>query len=342
MNAEWQLFLQQQHANISEGIVEYFGDTPTPFPEIQNIPVLCDLSQFGLLKVSGEEAQSFLQNLLSSDVREVSNQQAQISSLNTAKGRMLATFLLWQTGTDYFLHLPNSLCSAILKRLSMYILRTKVKIEFASDQQICLGVCGEGATTLLQQHFGTVPQTALSTEQHDTANIIRVSQQQFLIHTTLEHAPALWLQLAASALSAGSVCWDWYNIRNGIPVVTPTTQEQFVPQMANLELIGGVNFKKGCYPGQEIVARMQYLGKSKRRMYLAHINGKAQPGEPLFSAEGESQNCGMVANASIAPDGGCDLLAVVMISTHDTQSIHLGSLEGEALQFLPLPYAIPA
>ena len=112
--------------------------------------------------------------------------------------------------------------------------------------------------------------------------------------------------------------------------------------MANLELIGGVNFKKGCYPGQEIVARMQYLGKSKRRMYLAHVNGNTQAGEPLFSAEVDGQICGMVSNAAPAPGGGHDLLAIIQISSHDTQSVHIGSLQGEALQFLPLPYEIPA
>jgi folate-binding Fe-S cluster repair protein YgfZ len=112
--------------------------------------------------------------------------------------------------------------------------------------------------------------------------------------------------------------------------------------MANLELIGGVNFKKGCYPGQEIVARMQYLGKSKRRMYLAHSENVAQAGDPLFSAEVEGQICGMVANAAPAPDGGLDLLVVIQISSHDAQSVHLASLAGEKLLFMPLPYEIPA
>jgi len=292
--------------------------------------------------VSGDDAQSYLQNMFSSDVREVSPQQAQISSLNTAKGRMLATFFIWQTDAGYFLHLPRSLCTTILKRLSMYVLRSKVKIEDTSDDIVCLGISGEGATALLQQHFGSAPQKLLAVEQHDNASVIRISPDRYQINTTLQHAPALWQNLAANAHMVGSPCWDWLNIRSGIPMIIPATQEQFVPQMANLELVGGVNFKKGCYPGQEIVARMQYLGKSKRRMYLAHIKGNAQEGDPLFSAEVEGGICGMVANAAPAPDGGCDLLAVIQISSYDAQSVHAGSLQGELLEFLTLPYAIPA
>ena len=341
MNPDWLAFLQRQHAHLQDGVVLHLGDAQDELIAAQSGTVLCDLSQFGILKVAGEDAQSFLQNMCSSDVREVSAQQAQISSLNTPKGRMLATFLIWQTDADYFLHLPRSLCPAILKRLSMYVLRSKVRIEDTGDGIICMGLSGEGATALLQQHFGSVPQNPLAVEQHDNASIIRIGAQRYQINTTPQHAPALWQNMAANARAVGSVCWDWLNIRSGIPVVTPATQEQFVPQMANLELIGGVNFKKGCYPGQEIVARMQYLGKSKRRMYLAHIAGNAQAGDQLFSAEVDEQSCGMVVNATPAPNGGCDLLAVMQIGSHDAQSVHLGSLQGEALQFLPMPYVIP-
>jgi len=178
MNSDWQTFLQRQHAHLQDGVVLHFGNAQDELTATQNGTVLCDLSQFGILKVSGEEAQSFLQNLTSSDVREVGAQLAQISSLNTAKGRMLATFLIWQTDADYFLHLPRGLCAAILKRLSMYVLRSKVKIEDASDGVICLGLSGEGATALLQQHFGSVPQSALAVEQHDNASVIRVGAQR--------------------------------------------------------------------------------------------------------------------------------------------------------------------
>ncbi len=355
MNQLWQDFLQQQGAKIQDGIVHNFGDAPAELAASRDGTVLCDLSQFGTLKVSGEGALDFLQNMLSSDVSEVSAQHAQISSLNSPKGRMLASFLIWRTDADYFLHLPHSLCAAIHKRLSMFILRAKVKIEDAGEQQICLGLAGNDAEVLLRHYLGSTPQNAWGVESHSHTSIIRVGVQRFQLNTTVQHAPALWQKLSSSSPHptlahgemavkfVGSTCWDWLNIHAGIPVILPVTQEQFVAQMVNLELIGGVNFKKGCYPGQEIVARMHYLGKLKRRMYLAHIEGDTmpQPGDELYSADMEAQASGMVVNATAAPGGGCDLLAVVQISSRDTQTVHLQSLQGAPLNFSPLPYLIP-
>ncbi len=344
MNPDWQNFLQQQGALLREDIVQHFGNAQGELAAAQSGTILCDLSQFGILKVTGEDASSFLQNMLSSDVREI-EQRAQHSSLNSPKGRMLATFLIWRTdGTDYFLQLPRSLCAAIQKRLSMFVLRAKVKITDVSEQQVRIGLSGEGATALLQQHFGSVPQDAMAVGQHDNACVIRVGAQRFQIDTAPQYAPALWQSLSAAARHAGSNCWDWLNIREGIPVILPATQEQFVPQMANLDLIGGVSFKKGCYPGQEIVARMQYLGKLKRRMYLAHVESADMPqaGNELFSTDMEGQASGMVVNATAAPGEGCDLLAVLQISSRETQTVHLQSLQGAALQFLPMPYSLPS
>ena len=325
----------------------YFNYPLTELESTRDELVMCDLSQYATIKVSGEDALNFLQNMLSSDVREVSPQRTQISSLNSPKGRMLACLLVWRRQDDYFLHLPHSLCSPILKRLSMYVLRAKVKIEDVSAQQICLGLNGADSEGLIQRAFGSAPQAVWAVEQHDRASVIRCDTQRFLIATSEQDVPVIWQKLAVSARPVAATCWDWLNIRAGIPVILPGTQDQFVPQMANLELIGGVSFKKGCYPGQEIVARMQYLGKLKRRMFLAHMdqvkikgNAMPQPGDELYSADMEGQACGMVVNATLAPNGGCDLLAVVQIGSRETQNIYLQSLQGAVLQFLPLPYLL--
>jgi tRNA-modifying protein YgfZ len=343
MNQAWKDFLVGQGARLQDDTVQHFGDAADELDKARTCTVLCDLSHFGVLKVSGEDASDFLQNLLSSDVREVNAQRAQISSFSTAKGRMLATFLIWKSGNDYFLHLPHSLCEPIRKKLSMYVLRSKVKITDAGDEIICLGLAGVEARDLIEECFVSIPQEPFAVGQFPNGSVIRFGADRFQIVTTPEHAPALWKCLNDGARPAGAACWDWLNIRAGIPIILPATQEEFVPQMANLELIGGVNFKKGCYPGQEIVARMQYLGKLKQRMYLAHIGGTAQAGDKLYSAELQGQSCGMVLNAAPAPNGGYDLLAVVQISSHDTQEVRLGSLQGEeVLSFQELPYAIPA
>lgn len=355
MNAIWKTYLREQGATIQEEIVQCFGSGDGEFAAAQDGTVLCYLSQFGVLKVSGEDAEVFLQNLVSSDVREVTPWRAQISSLSTPKGRVLASFLIWRKGVlddadkAFFLQLPLSLCADIQQRLSRYILRSKVKIEEVTDQQISFGWAGENSEEQLREYLGSVPVEPWGAEEvgnrkseHNNTGVIRLGEQRFQINTTIDHAIDLWQKLIVSGRPVGSPCWDWLAIQDGVPCILPATQEQFVPQMINLELIGGVNFKKGCYPGQEIVARMQYLGKLKKRMYLAHIenNTAPQPGDELYSADMEGQASGMVVNASPAPGGGYDLLAVVQISSQKDQTVHWKSLQGPALRFRRLPYPI--
>lgn len=343
MNQDWQDFLSTQGAHLQDGVVQHFSDATAERIATRDGAVVCDLSQFGIIKVSGEEAPGFLQNMLSNDIRDVSATHAQLSSLNSPKGRMLATMLIWRNGADFFLHLPQSLVAGIQKKLSMYVLRAKVKIENASDDIVCLGLSGANAASMLQKHFPALPQNQFDVVQHGDAQVIRPDANRFQINATPQQATLLWPQLSAEAKPAGAPCWDWLNIRAGIPAILPQTQEQFVAQMANLDIIGGVNFKKGCYPGQEIVARMQYLGKLKRRMYLAHLDSADTPhaGDELFSADMEGQSSGMVVNAAPAPGGGFDLLAVVQSASRETRTVHWKSLQGGSLQFLPLPYPLP-
>ena len=336
MQSDWKKFLAEQTTGITAHGAECSGT------------LLCDLGQFGTLRVSGAEAQTFLQNLLSNDIREVSATQAQFSSFNTAKGRMLATLLIWRDGDDYLLQLPDTLTEAMRKKLSMYVLRAKVKITDASEEVISLGLSGDHAQEILLKLCGTLPESPLGVSriENQAGSIIKYSDTRFQLNTTPLQAVTLFQTLAGQAQRVGNACWDWLNIRAGLAVILPQTQEQFVPQMANLDLIGGINFKKGCYPGQEIVARMHYLGKLKRRMYLAHIASATapQPGDELFSADmaetGQPQPCGMIANAAPAPNGGYDVLTVIQIASHDTHSVHLHSLQGAPLQFMPLPYSL--
>lgn len=343
MNPDWQNFLVRHAAVIDASIAQHFGDMVAELRATAQATVLCDLGQFGTLRVSGEEAQTFLQNLLSNDIREVSAVRAQFSSFNSPKGRMLASMLIWRKGDDFLLQLPRALCEPMRKKLGMYVLRAKVKISDASDEIVSLGLSGADAQEILEKQFGKLPQVPLGFIDTEQAGVLKFSGTRFQINTAAQHAPALWQALSQRARPAGNLCWDWLSIRAGIPVILPQTQEQFVPQMVNFDLIGGLSFKKGCYPGQEIVARMQYLGKLKRRMYLAHLDVSEVPqsGDELFSADMESQASGMIVNVSLAPGGGYDLLAVLQVSSRESQTMHWKSPQGEALQFLPLPYLLP-
>lgn len=337
MQTDWQTFLVEQGAIIEDGLVQHFGDIENERRAAAQSAVLCDLSQYATLRVSGVDAQSFLQNLLSNDIKEVDNAHAQRSSFNSAKGRILATFLICRDKDDYLLQLPAALADAMRKKLSMYVLRAKVVITDAG--LISLGLSGELPKEL--KHCEALP--PLGACDIGNALAIRIDDKRLMLCTALDNAPALWQMLSSQAKPVGSSCWDWLDIRAGFPAVLPATQEQFVPQMANLDLIGGINFKKGCYPGQEIVARMHYLGKLKRRMYLAHLDcaDVPQPGDDLYSEEMAEQACGMIANAAKAPGGGYDVLAVVQTESRNAHPVHLKSLQGEVLAFEELPYALP-
>ena len=329
MNTHWQHFLTEHGASIASDIVQHFGEPASELQTTAAGTVMADLSSFGTLRVSGADAQSFLQNLLSNDIREASDNQAQLSSFNSPKGRMVASLLIWQEGADYLLQLPRSLSEMLRKKLSMYVLRSKVLISDVSDEIISIGISGKDSVAPLIALFGALPTQHLGVVRNENASLMRWSDARFQLTTRAEYAPLLWQKLNLSPV--GSTCWDWLTIQAGIPVILPATQEQFVAQMVNFAELGGVNFKKGCYPGQEIVARMQYLGKLKRQMYQAHINSVVLAGDELFSTDMAGQASGMVVNAAPAPDGGFDLLAVIQISSRETETIK--SATGAVLQF---------
>jgi folate-binding protein YgfZ len=343
MNTDWQSFLASKNANLSAGVVHDFGDAAAERADTESGDMLCDLSQFGLLQVSGEDAQGFLQNLLSNDIRDTDSGRAQLSSFNNAKGRMLASMLVWKQGDDYLLQMPRGLCEAMRKKLSMYVLRSKVKIADVSDERVCIGLSGAKTLTAMQGLYADLPNDSMTATQVADATLIRRDARRMQIVTDAARAADIWQALSAVATPAGSPCWDWLDIRAGVPFILPQTQEAFVPQMVNFELIGGINFKKGCYPGQEIVARMHYLGKAKRRMYLARVMTDAAPlpGDKVFSAADPAQPCGEVVNAAQAAHGGYEMLVVAQTEAADSFPVHLGALTGPRLEFEALPYALP-
>jgi folate-binding protein YgfZ len=300
------------------------------------------LPDFGLIHFSGDEAQAFLNAQLTSDVNALALTQSQYSGYCTPKGRLLASFLLWRGEQGYFMQLPAALREPIQKRLSMYILRTKVKARDASTEFVRFGVAGADAAVVLARLCGEVPRAAHEVAHRDGITILRLPVDRFEVVAPQEKADALRAALAAHAESAEPSHWDWLDIHAGIAVIQPATQEEFVPQMVNFDAIGAVSFKKGCYPGQEIVARMHYLGRLKQRMVLANIATTAapQPGDRLYSSDLGDQASGTLVNATASPDGGFDVLAVAQLSSIAAGSVHWKSLDGPALKVLPLPYEV--
>jgi hypothetical protein len=342
--ADWRAELASSGAAVDGNRVLHFGDPAAELLAARDGIVVCDLSHLGTIAATGADTDTFLQGQLSSDLRQLDPHHAQYSSYNTPKGRMLASLLVYRAAAAVHLQLPRELVEPIRRRLAMFILRSKVALVDASDNYLRFGVAGKGAEALVTSTVGGAPAAALEVFQADAAITIRLPGDRFEIVADYEQAGRLWPALGAFARPAGVPVWDWLEIRAGIPVITAATQEAFVPQMVNLELLGGVSFQKGCYPGQEIVARSQYLGKLKRRMYLAHTDASVAPGAgtELYSRDLDGQPCGMVVSAAAAPGGGFDLLAVIQTTSVASHPIHLGKPDGPVLQLEPLPYRVPS
>ena len=274
------------------------------------------LTHNALLAVTGDDAAAFLQGQLTNDVLGLAAGAAQWNGWCSPKGRLLATFLLVRREGGFLLMLPAEIAPAIAKRLAMFVLRSKVVIRDATPEHALWGVAGAGALA-----------------RAGAGRLIPIDGSRGVLI-----APA-GTELEGPRGTTDD--WDREMIHAGIPIITAATQDAFVPQMANFELVGGVSFKKGCYPGQEIVARTQYRGILKRRMAIAHLDGTARPspGQALYSPLFPDQSAGTVVNAAPATPGGFDLLVVAQIESLNDGRLHLESAQGPPLQILSHPAA---
>ncbi len=337
----WKTFLESAGARWANGAVQDYGDAGAERLAAANTTIVADLSQLGVLAFSGEDTAAFLQGQLTNDVNALHADSAQWNGYCSPKGRLLGNFLMWRDDEDYCLQMSGELHAGVLKRLSMFILRARVKGRDASDERVRLVVAGPTAQAAVADAMGAMPDAPMRTLTGDAGRVIRVGADKFVLAVRPERAQAAWLTLRHSATPVGAPAWDWLRLTAGIPMIVAATQEQFVPQMVNYETLGGVSFQKGCYPGQEIVARSQYLGKLKRRMLLAHVDAPAAAGDSLYSADFGEQASGTVVNAAPAPSGGYDLLAVAQVESARAQTLHLGRPDGAALTLKPLPYDLP-
>lgn len=289
------------------------------------------LPQYALLHFSGPDAQSFLHNQLTCDVLALQGGHATYGGYCTPKGRLLATFLLWPDADGYALLLPAVLAEAVRKRLAMYILRSRVKAEDRTAALAVLGIDGADAPAQIAALGGGMPARTPGTAISGDVSSIALPGPRFLVVLPRDRATSI------DAAAAGS--WELGDIAAGIPFIVPGTQEEFVPQMVNLDLIGALSYTKGCYPGQEIVARTHYLGRLKQRMYRARLAAPASPGDKLYCTELGDQAAGRIVTGA-AVGGGHEVLAVLQTANARSAQYHLGSLQGPALELLPLPYAV--
>lgn len=294
------------------------------------------LPSLGVLSCEGDDARAFLHAQLTSDIAGLGPQQSRRAGWCSAKGRLLATFLVVPVERGFLLQLSRDLAPAVAKRLSLFVLRSKVKLSDASESWVQLGVWGAGAAMRLEALGLAVPGPALACARTGATTVVHVGTERYLLLSPAAEAE----RLSEGATEAAERDWFLQDIRDGQPRVLLATQEQFVPQMVNLERLGAVDFQKGCYPGQEIVARTQYRGVLKRRMVRARVAAAASPGDELFAAEPAGQAAGIVANAVRRDEGGSELLAVLQIgAVEGSKAVRLRSPDGPVLELLPLPYA---
>ncbi|PKM45158.1 MAG: folate-binding protein [Gammaproteobacteria bacterium HGW-Gammaproteobacteria-1] len=347
MLSEWQAFLQQAGATLADGRVEHFGAPDDERAAALQGDILVDLSHFGLLRVEGPDAVTFMQGQFTNDVRQVSAERSQLGGHPTPKGRLLNIFRLFQRDGAYYLRMPAPLVQPALERLRKYVLMSKVTLADAGDHLLRIGVSGPHVFARLAQELDRMPQAADEVAHGSGLTVVRVAgpHPRAEVYGDAAAITALWQHLATIARPAGASAWALLDIRAGLPNLFPATVEAFVPQMVNLQLVNGVSFRKGCYTGQEVVARMQYLGTLKRRMYLAHTaEGTAPaPGTELHCSNSDSgQGAGKVVDAQPAPGGGVDLLVVAQVSLLENKDeVRIGDAAGGRLTFKSLPYAFP-
>ena len=297
------------------------------------------LTHLGVIRVEGEEAAKFLQGQLTQDFILLGLNEARLAAFCSAKGRMQASFIGFKRSPSEILLICNcDILTATLKRLTMFVMRAKAKLTDASGDYALFGLAGEPVDSLFSPDLPAWAKTEV-----DDASIVQLYPAD-AVRRALWLAPVAAVAPAGAALSAQD--WAWSDVRSGIAMITTPIVEAFVPQMLNYESVGGVNFKKGCYPGQEVVARSQFRGILKRRAYLAHSEAPMQVGDELFLTNDASQPCGIVAQAATVPSslalGGFDAIISAQVAAVAVGGLRLGSARGPALTVTPPPYPLLA
>jgi len=305
---------------------------------------LTDLSYLGIIEVSGDDRSSFLQGQLTNDISLVDREHTQLSGLCTPKGRLKALFSIFSDNNKIILQLPGSLLEQTLKRLKMFVMMSKVELNNSSDSIVRIGIYGHQAEQVLQLNGFSIPEENNSCSHYNGLQLIRLPAEQprFECLGDSQKIKQLWQKLDDNkAHYLNTSQWQLLDIMAGIPNVYLSSSEAFIPQMLNLQVLNGISFKKGCYTGQEIVARMHYLGKLKRRMYQANCQAASLPlpGDALFSAEQTSgQGTGHVVDAQFTANGDIQLLAVISNDAAEKNDVYIDETLTHKLTLSALPY----
>ena len=300
---------------------------------------IAPLPHLGIIRAAGADAASFLHNQLTNDVLLMNDGQCRLAAFCNAKGRMQASFVVYKRSAEEVLLIcRKDLLVQTVKRLSMFVLRAKAKLSDATDEFQLLGLAGDAVA----QALGSANSSASSAFEPWQRFAVGAADV-LTLYPALGQPRTFWLApnevpaLSGQPLSAD--LWQVGEVMSGIAWVELATFEAFVPQMLNYESVDGVNFKKGCYPGQEVVARSQFRGTLKRRAFIAQSTAPMVAGQEVFSSLDATQPCGLVAQ-SASDEANHVAILELQLSATDNSSLHLGAADGPALSLLPLPYVL--
>ncbi|WP_433589227.1 YgfZ/GcvT domain-containing protein [Candidatus Profftella armatura] len=313
------------------------------------------LTNFGLLEFSGHDSTSFLHNQLTNNVKYLNTEKTQLSGYCSSKGKLLVTMILWKINNKIVLLLPYELLPSVHKKIKIFILRSKVKLKDITHKHLIFGLIGKKMAYFLQTWFQNLPKKPYDKIDNIFGTLIRITdfnqipRYQWITKNNIIGIK-IWEILSKKFPIANSFEWSFCDIKSGIPQITLETKEKFIPQMINFELIGGIDFKKGCYPGQEIIARIQYLHKIKYRMMLAVINLTNEnkdfiflikPGVNIFSKENSTKPCGKIVNSvKIETNKIYCLVKVRLDYVKNKKKIYINLVHKLLLKFQRLPYLI--
>jgi len=344
MQQNWQVFLTQQGATIVNNSVSHFNALEMELEYSNTTTILCDLSHYSLIRVTGAETTNFLQGQLSNDINHVTDTRTQMSAYCSPKGRALALMRIFKFDDAYFLSLPSEIADKTISRLKMFIMRSDVTMEDVTEQYFHFGVSGKEAAKNLKNALD-IPALPVNPDEACDANDLSIQKlagdpERFELFGSINNAIPVWEKLKHLCQPVGQGIWNLQGINAGIPEVLANTSDTFVPQMLNLQLLNAVNFQKGCYPGQEIVARTKYLGKLKKRLYLIEIktNNSVEIGSDLYESGANQQSIGKVVLAEMSSANTYRALAVLRISALDNQPLFLSDKSGPQLTLLEMPY----
>jgi folate-binding protein YgfZ len=336
MSTPWRHILHDTPANWQDRSLIDFTDPDGEIRQALAGDIVAPLPGIAVIEASGADVTAFLHGQVSSDIQALADGSSQLAAYCNPKGRMLALFRIIRRDDGYFLLLPAELLDATLKRLRMFVMRSKVLFSDVSESWAVLGCSGDKSMTALAGQGLNPPPEADSGAWQDDAGIwrLRGEQPRALVLATKERMGQLWAALTDSR-PVGEPAWRLLDIRAGIPQVLSGTVENIIPQMANLDLIGGISFTKGCYPGQEIIARMHYLGNLKRRMYRLTISTPdlPAPGSDVHTAD--DARAGEIVMAAPSLDGKSEALAILQIERAQTAQLQVA---GHAADVRPAPY----